>query len=599
LILIDLQQSSLEMNPNNNSSDTLSSLYKAIGLIEGDAVPCFAQTEGDTNCIGTVPNTRRKHIKGLLQTLALDEFGSEDPDTVQTVKRNLAELAKSLVCNQPVVSHAVKFELDGKRYKDNREYVFFLLTSKFKSWQLKRRVEEQRNNQQHTPTRAPRKSSAKPEADASTPKNMRTSDQDTYGSSHEDSEETDDEDVFGERKREKLERPKLVGESPQGEREVLVTPVRSRRSRNRYTGSSGARAAKESSQSPSYLLSRDDEFIVSPGSVTSPDADEVFTPLSAVSTPDSLASTVGFESRRSSFRSSYGKRQDTSLGRRVELTDLDILSRDMRQKLNLSRSISDKEGEFDDESSPDIQSQNAESDEEAPIRPSMRLVLKRQPVGEILELMAKPPDQKGFERGWIYGFTDPSVKGHIKIGYTKNSVETRMKKWRRDCAYEPLVKFKVSMPCAVKRMEGLIHRTLHMEKEVASCPAKSCKAKHREWFKISEEEALGVVKIWQQFSKLEPYTEERQLNDIWKSIVAAQRAKPWSSGTKEWLREELLTIVSKETKLRVDLDEATQAREKMEQQLLKAEKDEEHFRKQLEGLVISNKVSYAGKVGHV
>ncbi|ESU16140.1 hypothetical protein FGSG_09540 [Fusarium graminearum PH-1] len=131
-----------------------------------------------------------------------------------------------------------------------------------------------------------------------------------------------------------------------------------------------------------------------------------------------------------------------------------------------------------------------------------------------------------------------------------------------------------------------------MEAEYASCPAKSCETKHREWFKISKREAKEVVEIWKKFSELMPYTETRQLNDIWQGITTAQLAKPWSSDAKVWLKEELLTIVSKEkrlAKLQDNLDKKKQEREGIKQKLLQAEEDEERLRKQLEGLAIGNR----------
>ncbi|KAM0382887.1 hypothetical protein ACHAPY_003518 [Fusarium culmorum] len=601
------------MEPNDSSSNALSSLYEAIGLSEGDTtMRCFGQAQGDIYCVTPLPNTRKPKIKRLLQNLARYELGSECPDAALTVEMTLAELTKNLICLGPIKPHAIKFEIHRKSYKNNVEYVYFLLTSKFESWQLERKAEKQRNNRQHTPTRTLQKSLTKLNGHESNSKNVGYSGGGAYDSSYGDGEETDDEiseeeddgcneetkdeDVFDTRIREKLQRPKLVRESPQGERDILVTPVRCRRGRNRRMVHSGTKAANESFESPSSLPPSDDEFIVSPASVTSPDPSELFTPLSTVSTPDSLASTLGFESRRSSSRISHRKRQDASPTRGAEPRDLDILSKDMRRKLNLSGSISGKEEDFDDESSSDTQSQNSESDKEAATRPKLRQPImfspKNQPAHEVLKCMRKSPGKKGFGSGWIYGFTDPTIRGrHIKIGYTGDSVEKRMKEWET-CGYKPIVKFEVHMPFAVKKMEGLIHRTLHKEAEYASCPAESCKKKHREWFNISKREAKGVVEMWKKLSELEPYTETRQLNDIWQGIATAQLAKPWSPDAKVWLKEELLTIVSKEeklAKLQDSLDRKKQEREGIKQQLLQAEEDEERLRKQLEGLAIGNR----------
>ncbi|CEF84645.1 unnamed protein product [Fusarium graminearum] len=600
------------MEPNDSSSNALSSLYEAIGLSEGDTtMRCFGQAQGDTYCVTPLPKTRKPTMKRLLQNLARYELGSECPDAALTVEMTLAELTKNLICFRPIKPHAVKFEIHRKSYKNNMEYVYFLLTSKFESWQLERKAEKQRNNRQHTPTRTLQKSLTKLNGHESNSKNVGRSSEDAYDSSYGDGEETDDEiskeeddgrseemddeDVFDTRIREKLQRPKLVRESPQVERDILVTPVRCRREGNRRMIHSGTKAAKDSFESPSSMSPSDDKFLVSPASVTSPDPSELFTPLLTVSTPDSLASTVGFESRRSSSRISHRKRQDASPTRGAESTDLDILSKDIRRKLNLSGSIPGNEEDFDDEGNSDTQSQDSESDKEAATRPKLRQPIiffpKNQPVHKILKYMRQSPGEKGFGSGYIYGFTDPTVRGHhIKIGYTGGGHD-RMEEFKT-CEYEPSVEFKVYMPYASMKMEGLIHRTLHMEAEYASCPAKSCETKHREWFKISKREAKEVVEIWKKFSELMPYTETRQLNDIWQGITTAQLAKPWSSDAKVWLKEELLTIVSKEkrlAKLQDNLDKKKQEREGIKQKLLQAEEDEERLRKQLEGLAIGNR----------
>lgn len=604
------------MEPNDSSSNALSSLYEAIGLSEGDTtMRCFGQAQGDTYCVTPLPKTRKPKIKRLLQNLARYELGSECPDAALTVEMTLAELTKNLICFRPIKPHAVKFEIHRKSYKNNMEYVYFLLTSKFENWQLERKAEKKRNNRQHTPTRTLQKSLSKLNGHESNSKNVEYSSEDAYDSSYGDGEETDDEiseeeddgcseemdeeDVFDTRIREKLQRPKLVRESPQGERDILVTPVRCRREGNRRMIHSGTKAAKYSFESPSSMSPSDDEFIVSPASVTSPDPSELFTPLSTVSTPGSFASTVGFESRRSSSRISHRKRQDASPTRGAEPRDLDILSKDMKRKLNLSGSTSGNEEDFDDEGNSDTQSQDSELDKEAATRPKLRQPIiffpKNQPVHKILKDMKKPLGTRGFRPGWIYGFTDPTIRGrHIKIGYTDDSVEERMEKWE-ECGYKPIEEFRVFMPCAVRRMEGLIHSTLHIEAEYASCPAESCKRKHREWFNISKREAKGVVEMWKKFSELMPYTETRQLNDIWQGIATAQLAKPWSSDAKVWLKEELLTIVSKEeklaklAKLQDSLDKKKQERKGIKQQLLQAEEDEERLRKQLEELAVGNR----------
>ncbi|KAJ4012903.1 hypothetical protein NW752_006175 [Fusarium irregulare] len=518
------------MKPNHNSAEALSSLYEAFGLPESGTMPCFAgAADGESPCREALPNRRRSFINILMQLLSLHEFARKDPVVSQSLEKAITDLALKLVCNLPPKSHAVRFKRD----------LISLLSSKFEQWQSEN-------------------------ANAGISKSKRASNQDTRHSSQESGDQTDKDDVLSTSRQEKRQRPELAREKPRDERELFQTPVRGRRLTSGGKGRGG-----ESSKSPPRPSDSDDEFIISPESIASPDPDELFTPLSAASTPCSLASTMEFESRRYPFRNSHRKRQDVSPTRRADLAGVDSLERDMRRKLNLVDLVSDREsdsdeeggfdeegeeGESDDEISSDIQRLDAKSDEETTARSlfqPMRFVPKRKEhIRKILEQMAKRAKRAkdGRNHGWIYGFTDASAPGHIKIGYTKDSVEKRKQKWIRTCGHEELnLEFEAEMPCAVERMEQLVHLTLHMEREDAWCPFKECKKKHKEWFEISRKEAESVVKMWQRFSKLMPYHESGYLDDIWSAIVAtALRDGPYSSSSKEWLEKELLAIISEQ-----------------------------------------------------
>lgn len=543
------------MNPNHNSAEALSSLYEAFGLPESGPRYCFTEAGNGKRCSGALPDRRRPRINLLMQLLSLHEFANKDPIVSLSVERTITELASNLVCYLAPRGHAVRFKQDGKRDKNNQEYLILLLTSQFEQWQSKN-------------------------ANAGTSKSKLASNRDTDNSSQESSDQTDEDDVSSTSRQEKRQRPRLVREKPRDERELFQTPIRSRR-----LTSGGKRRGEESSKSLSRPSGSDDEFILSPESVASPDPDDLFTPLSAASTPCSLASTTEFESRRPSFRGSDRKRQNVSPTRGA---DVDGLTRDMRRKLNLVDLVSDgeydpekeydsdeesdfddfeeegdfdeeserdEEGESDDESSSDAESLNAKSDEETTARsPSqpMKFSLKRkQHIRKILKHMAKPVEEDRRNPGWVYGFTDPSAPGHIKIGYSKESAERRIKEWIRTCGHKELnIEFKAKMPYAVQKMEGLIHLTLHMEREYAWCPSKKCKKEHNEWFEISHKEAWSVVGTWQKFSELMPYTESGDLDDVWSDIVArALRDGPCSSSSKEWLKTELLTIISKQERV--------------------------------------------------
>ncbi|KAH7198057.1 uncharacterized protein B0J16DRAFT_33346 [Fusarium flagelliforme] len=546
------------MTPNHNSAEALSSLYEAFGLPESGPRYCFTEAGNGKRCSEAVPGTRRPRINTLMQTLSRHEFSNKDPIVSQSVERAITELASKLVCYRAPKGHAERFRRDGKVDKNNQEQLIDSLSSKFEEWQSKN-------------------------ANAGTSKSKRASNQDTRDSSQESSDQTDEDDVSSTRRQDKRQRPRLVREKPRDERELFQTPVRSRRST-----SGGKRRGEESSKSLSGPYGGDDKFILSPESVASPDPDDIFTPLSAASTPCSLASTTEFESRRCSFRGSDRKRQNVSPTRGA---DVDSLTRDMRRKLNLVDLVSDgeydpeeeydsdeesdfddfdeegdfdeesepdEEGESDDESSSDAQSLDAKSDEEttarSPYQP-MKFALKKQPIRDVLEYMAKPvevgPKRVGRSPGWVYGFTDPSAPGHIKIGYSQESAEQRLREWIKTCGHEELnLEFEAEMPCAVQKMEQLIHLTLHTEQEYAWCRSKKCEKRHKEWFKISREEALSVVETWRKFSKLMTYTELGDLDDIWSDIVErALRDEPCSSSSKEWLETELLTIILEQEKL--------------------------------------------------
>ena len=511
------------MNPNHNPAEALSSLYEAFGLPESGSRCCFTEDGYGEPCSSTLPDTRRPRINLLMQLLSLHESANKDPIVSLSVEKTITELASKLVCYRAPRGHAVMFKKD----------LVLLLSSKFKEWQSKN-------------------------ANAGTSKSEQVSNQDTHDPSQKSSDRKDENEVSSTSMHEKRQRPRLVREKPRDERDLFQTPVRGRR-----LTCGGKRRGEESSKSLSRPSDSDDEFIISPESIASPDPDELFTPLSAASTPCSLASTMEFESRRYPSRNSHRKRQDVSPTRRADLADIDNLERDMRRKLNLvdlvsdGESDSDEEGDFDEEggsdeeSSSDVQSLDAKSDEETTARslfqPMTFAPKRKQPIRDILEKMTeRAKDWRN--PGWIYGFTDPSAPGHIKIGYTKDSVEERKQKWIRTCGHKELnIEFKVQMPCAIRRMERLIHLTLHMEREDAWCPFEECKKKHKEWFEISHKEARGVVEIWQKFSKLMPYHESGYLDKTWSVIVAtALRKGPCSSSSKAWLEKEFIPIISKQ-----------------------------------------------------
>lgn len=180
-----------------------------------------------------------------------------------------------------------------------------------------------------------------------------------------------------------------------------------------------------------------------------------------------------------------------------------------------------------------------------------------------------------------------------------DKVQERILYWRRTCKHEINLKFLIFMPCAVAKMEKLIHRTLHIEHRFAKCPAPKCNRRHQEWFETSVEEALRVTKVWQEFSKLKPYEDSGELNRKWWDLASGYQnelGEPYSDNM-EWLTvwTQKLTRMGKESiKERKEalldrLKDAEESTKWAERQLRKAEEEEDSIRRGLSELKIGDK----------
>ncbi|KAM0562698.1 hypothetical protein ACHAPJ_001535 [Fusarium lateritium] len=477
------------------------------------------------------------------------------------------------------------------------DYISSILTSRFEVWQSKRK-NDQGHVGQGTPDQSPPSTPVR--TVSSTLKPRRASDRYNDAVSYEE----DDEVVEGspeEWKQANLQRPKINRVAGQ---EILVTPTRPGASR--YL-------------TPS-LSSRDDTWIMSPASVASPDPSEVFTPSSTISTPYSPDDTPEVEPRRSVCRNaSYGKRHEESPTRRTDSTDESVELRDMMQKMKINEDDIDDEGGTDEPAHGPLN--------RSPSRLSMQFFPRKEvelsPVRPIVDFMTRSLKKKSLASGYVYCFAERSAPGYLKIGSiaspelgakmeppnsalakkrNKDRVSERMRELSRKCEHDIVFKFEVFMPHAVQRMESLIHQTLREENRKAHCPARSCGTDHREWFKISESEALGVVEIWQEFSKLKPYNDMGQLREVWEKHASRQLRLNGGSTARRWLTSTWAKIVTSEDernvqmeKLRDNLAQAAERRKiaEWQQSLYKekamdAQEDEEHIRRQLEKLQINN-----------
>lgn len=109
--------------------------------------------------------------------------------------------------------------------------------------------------------------------------------------------------------------------------------------------------------------------------------------------------------------------------------------------------------------------------------------------------------------GYIYVLEAEKVPGFIKIGYTTQLVANRLKELRFRCNRQ----FKVIYPTLpnptlvprAKRVERLCHAELIDSQVRTDCTG--CLQEHHEWFKISSENAIAVIKKWSAWMNSDPY----------------------------------------------------------------------------------------------
>jgi predicted RNA-binding Zn-ribbon protein involved in translation (DUF1610 family) len=88
-------------------------------------------------------------------------------------------------------------------------------------------------------------------------------------------------------------------------------------------------------------------------------------------------------------------------------------------------------------------------------------------------------------RGYVYVATNPNIEGLVKIGYTKRTVEKRMKELSSSTGvpgrYRAKYKFKAVRP---KQLERKVHRRLSSQRV----------ERGEEFFKVSPKKAAGIIK---------------------------------------------------------------------------------------------------------
>lgn len=127
---------------------------------------------------------------------------------------------------------------------------------------------------------------------------------------------------------------------------------------------------------------------------------------------------------------------------------------------------------------------------------------------------------RDFKTGALYVFDRTSSPGHVKIGWTASSVSGRLAVWSK-CGYTPNLLFSVANVSHAQRVETLTHHELIKEwRRERMCKAAHCGKSHQEWFEVSKDRAIQVLRDWADFMKeAEPYDSEGQLKDRWMKVI--------------------------------------------------------------------------------
>ncbi|KAI9859845.1 MAG: hypothetical protein M1824_003625 [Vezdaea acicularis] len=127
------------------------------------------------------------------------------------------------------------------------------------------------------------------------------------------------------------------------------------------------------------------------------------------------------------------------------------------------------------------------------------------------------------ESGYIYVFERFGSAGHVKIGRSLKAPLQRIESQARECGYRDRVqpvsdRLQRHIP-NYKRAELLVHSLygLRRKQEILCNRGQGCRKStvHREWFEISQMEAIVAVEEVRLFMDLEPYGQNKELSPPW------------------------------------------------------------------------------------
>jgi hypothetical protein len=115
------------------------------------------------------------------------------------------------------------------------------------------------------------------------------------------------------------------------------------------------------------------------------------------------------------------------------------------------------------------------------------------------------------DEGYVYIFGDERRPGLLKIGITKNELNVRESTLQNNCKVELVRVYHTGRQIEhYKRVEQLVHRELMAFGHHGKC--RGCRRRHREWFRVDEDDAKAAVKRWTDFVKKKPWDSELDAN---------------------------------------------------------------------------------------
>ncbi|KXJ86080.1 meiotically up-regulated gene 113-domain-containing protein [Microdochium bolleyi] len=133
------------------------------------------------------------------------------------------------------------------------------------------------------------------------------------------------------------------------------------------------------------------------------------------------------------------------------------------------------------------------------------------------------------KRGRLYVYRqqqDQGFQGRVKIGFTSQPVEQRLRRWALRCGGDPvLVHSTAEIPCAM-RAEALVHQELGCER-LLEVGCQGCGQNHKEWFAVREDTAVKVIDGWALIMDTLYGGEDGRMDAGWAATIAAlQRESP-------------------------------------------------------------------------